>query len=304
MLSSYNISVERLKRAIQGKGLMVEKRVKSDVVAPGVPAKGTVRDYWETICVVLIFVLFARTWVFQNSNIPSGSMKDTLLVGDRVLVNYFIYGPALFSWERALLPIREPSQKDIVVFKYPGKPDVPFIKRVIAKGGDVVQVVRDRAYVNGKALDEPYANIPDYMRQGATDPPPLPPSESIPVLPDYLTQPEAFAVMTQPGRVDVSLKEMQEGETLGREDFGPYRIPAGHLFVMGDNRASSEDSRYWGALDEKMVLGRAWIVWWSFKEGDYDYMKSSPGDIAKKLGDKVIHFFSKTRWNRILERPK
>src|SRR5512135_561054 len=85
-------------------------------------AKGMVREYWETICVVLIFVLFARTWIFQNSNIPSGSMKNTLLVGDRLLVNSFVYGPALSGLERALLPIRSPKPGDIVVFKFPGNP--------------------------------------------------------------------------------------------------------------------------------------------------------------------------------------
>ncbi len=281
---------------------MAERRPKTaEPPHPG-PPKGVVRDYWETICVVLVFVLFARTWVFQNSNIPSGSMKDTLLVGDRLLVNSFVYGPALFGWERAVLPLRAPEPGDIIVFKYPGKPDVPFIKRVIARAGDVVQVVQNRAFVNGKALAEPYARIPDYQRQAVQEPPP--PAGPIPLLPDYLQEPERFTVETLPGRVDVSLKPTGQPDSIGREDFGPYRIPPGHLFVMGDNRTSSEDSRFWGALDEKMVLGRAWIIWWSFEEGDYDYMKTAPHDVARRLGNKVLHFFDKTRWSRILRRPR
>lgn len=268
------------------------------------PPKGTVRDYWETICVVLVFVLFARTWVFQNSNIPSGSMKDTLLVGDRLIVNSFVYGPALFGWERGLLPLREARPGDIVVFKFPGRPDVPFIKRVIARGGDVVQVVQNRAYVNGVALQEPHAKIPAFQAEGTRQPDPLPPADAVPLLPDYLREPERFSVQVSPGRVDVTLKTAEDGWGVGRENFGPYRVPEGHLFVMGDNRLSSEDSRYWGALDESMVLGRAWIIWWSFEEGDYDYMRNRPADLFRKAADKVVHFFDKTRWERILQRPR
>jgi signal peptidase I len=73
---------------------------------------------------------------------------------------------------------------------------------------------------------------------------------------------------------------------------------------MGDNRQNSEDSRYWGSLDENLVLGRAWIIWWSFTEGDFDYLRNSPGAVLKRIGDKILHFFGKTRWNRILMRPR
>lgn len=269
---------------------------------PGVPAKGVVREYWETICVVLIFVLFARTWIFQNSNIPSGSMKNTLLVGDRLLVNSFIYGPTEWGWMRAVLPMREVQKGDIIVFKFPGNPQVPFIKRVIAKGGDLVQVVNNHVFVNGKMLLEGYTLLDPEIKGSYVEPPELP--ASVPELPDYLATPELFNVEASPDRVDVTLKSPQGMETMGRAYFGPYRIPAGHLFVMGDNRMNSEDSRYWGALDERMVLGKAWIIWWSFKEGDYDYLRNSPGDMLKRLGDKVGHFFGKTRWDRIGMRPR
>ena len=272
--------------------------------AGGAPAKGTIREYWETICVVLIFVLFARTWVFQNSNIPSGSMKDTLLVGDRLLVNSFLFGPTLFGFEKKLLPIRSVKVGDIVVFKYPGNPQVPFIKRVIAKEGDVVQVVNNHVFVNGKMLVEGYTLLPADIKGSYVEPPPLPPESAIPLLPDYLAQPEAFNREEFMGRVDVTLKNPGGVDAMGRAYFGPFRIPKGHLFVMGDNRLNSEDSRYWGALDEKMVLGKAWVIWWSFVEGDGDYLRNSPGDLAKRFVDKIAHFYSKTRWNRILMRPR
>lgn len=269
-----------------------------------ISAKGVVREYWETICVVLIFVLFARTWIFQNSNIPSGSMKDTLLVGDRLLVNSFLYGPALSGLEHSFLPVRQVQKGDIVVFKFPGNPQVPFIKRVIARGGDVVQVVNNHVFVNGTMLVEGYTLLPAEVKGAYVEPPPAVAAAAVPELPDFLAQPERFTVESLPDRVEVNIKDPQAMEAMGKAYFGPYRIPQGHLFVMGDNRMNSEDSRYWGALDERMVLGKAWIIWWSFKEGDYDYLRNSPGDMLKRLGDKVGHFFGKTRWGRIGMRPR
>jgi signal peptidase I len=276
----------------------------AEIAATQPPAKGTLREYWETICLVLIFVLFARTWLFQNSNIPSGSMKDTLLVGDRLIVNSFIFGPTQWGWEKGLLPIRDLDRGDIVVFKFPGNPDVPFIKRVIAKEGDVVQLVNNRLFLNGRPVVESYVRLDESVKNALVPIPTLPKPDDIPPLPDFLQQPSLFDVERSPGRVDVRLREPQGVESFGRSSFGPYRIPEGHLFVMGDNRMNSEDSRYWGALDRKMVLGRAWVIWWSFEEGDYDYMRSSPADIVRRIVDKVIHFVPKTRWKRILQRPE
>lgn len=267
------------------------------------PKKGTIRDYWETLCLVLIFVLFARTWVFQNSNIPSGSMKNTLLIGDRLIVNSFVFGPTLSDLEKKILPIRNIKQGDIVVFKYPGKPEVPFIKRVVAKAGDTVYVLHQHVFVNGKELNEPYTVLPEPIKNAKVDPVELPPKEQIPLLPDYLRTPEAFEVETSPGRVDLRIKSDGGGGDLFRDAFGPYVIPEGHIFVMGDNRLNSEDSRYWGALDEKMVLGKAWIIWWSYEEGDYDYLRNSAKDMFGKIFKKVIHFFDKTRWSRMFMRP-
>lgn len=280
----------------------IKKKRDRNVVKPEIPPKRIFRDYWETICVVLIFVLFARTWVFQNSNIPSGSMKDTLLVGDRLLVNSFCFGPTLSPLEKVVLPIRDVKRGDIVVFKFPGNTQVPFIKRVIAKGGDVVQIVDHHVFLNGKMLLEGYTKLPDSIKDTYLPPPKLKPGAVIPYLPDYLTQPEAFRVDHYGNRVEVSLKGGGY-QALDQGNFGPYRIPEGHLFMMGDNRLYSEDSRYWGALDEHLVLGKAWVIWWSFKEKDNDYLKNSPSQITDKILDKVVHFFSKTRWRRIMRRP-
>jgi len=118
--------------------------------------KGFWRENIETILICVIFVLFARTFVFQQSKIPTGSMEDTLLVGDYILVNRFQYAPAMFDWERAILPARKVRRGDVVVFKFPGKPETDYIKRVIGLPGDVVEVRGGQVLVNGRPLREPY----------------------------------------------------------------------------------------------------------------------------------------------------
>ena len=120
------------------------------------PHKGFVRENYETILICVVFVLFARTFVFQQSKIPTGSMEDTLLVGDYILVNRFQFAPALFGWERHLLPQRPIRRGDVVVFKYPRQVEVDYIKRVIGLPGEVVEVRDRQLIVDGRVIDEPY----------------------------------------------------------------------------------------------------------------------------------------------------
>jgi len=120
------------------------------------PRKGIIRDYFETIVVCVIFVIFSRAFVFQQSKIPSGSMKDTLLVGDYIMVNRFAYAPTASSLEKTLLPVRGVERGDVIVFKYPDDPDTDFIKRVIGLPGETVEMRGGRTLINGKPLDEPY----------------------------------------------------------------------------------------------------------------------------------------------------
>ena len=127
----------------------------TDTTRPPAP-KGLLRDYVETILVCVIFVIFTRAFVFQQSKIPSGSMEDTLLIGDYIMVNRFVYAPSTFGWEKALLPIRELRRGDIVVFKFPQEPEVDYIKRCVGLPGDTVELRRGVLHVNGRAVDEPY----------------------------------------------------------------------------------------------------------------------------------------------------
>jgi signal peptidase I len=121
--------------------------------------KSVLRDYFETIVVCVIFVLFSRAFVFQQSKIPTGSMKNTLLVGDYIMVNKFVYGPASSGLERAVLPVKPIEHGDVVVFKYPLEPEVDYIKRVIGLPGDQVEIRRGQVLLNDEILEEPYVRF-------------------------------------------------------------------------------------------------------------------------------------------------
>ena len=124
--------------------------------------KSLFRDYFETIATCVIFVLFARTFVFQQSKIPTGSMIPTLLIGDYIMVNKFVYSPSLDgvpvlgALERFLMPVRDVRRGDVVVFKFPEEPEKDYIKRVIGLPGEVVEIRERQVYVDGRKLDEPY----------------------------------------------------------------------------------------------------------------------------------------------------
>src|SRR5258706_431388 len=123
--------------------------------------KGIARDYFETIVTCVIFVLFARTFTFQQSKIPTGSMIPTLLVGDYIMVNKFAYSPMstlglLASVEKTLLPVRDVKRGDIVVFKFPEEPEKDYIKRVIGLPGETIEIRDRQVYIDGKPLEEPY----------------------------------------------------------------------------------------------------------------------------------------------------
>ena len=200
--------------------------------------KSTLREYFESILVAVVLALFVRTFVFQAFKIPTGSMKPNLLVGDHLIVNKFIFAPAVFGLERVLLPMRPIERGDIIVFKFPEEPERDFIKRVIGLPGDTLELRNQTVLINGQALTEPYAH--------------------------YLFPPAAEGQM--------------EGDL--RRKYGPVTVPAGHFFMMGDNRDDSQDSRFWGFLPETYVKGRALFIYWSFDTPE----DGSPGGFAPRWG--------------------
>jgi len=219
--------------------------------------KSTVREYYEALLIAVIFVNFARIFVFQAFKIPTGSMEDNLKVGDHIIVNKFIYGPGPALG--GLLPLRDVKRGDIIVFRYPLQPDTDFVKRVIGMPGDTVEIRDKVVSVNGTALSEPYV---------LHDDPQI-----------YPLQP----ALPEPYR--------------SRDQFGPFKVPQGQYFAMGDNRDRSSDSRYWGTVPRTMIKGRAFMVYWSFR-GQPPPPDAPPSDRVKELFGVVIHFFTRTRWDR------
>lgn len=224
--------------------------------------KSTVREYFESIVIAVILALFIRTFVVQAFKIPTGSMEENLLIGDHLLVNKFVFGPSESGLERTLLPIGTIKRDDVIVFKYPEEPERDFIKRVVGLPGETVEVREKKVYINGQALDEPYAH---YLQPAA--------------------DPSEFHEVTS---FDV------------RERYGPVTVPANQFFVMGDNRDNSQDSRYWGFLPRENIKGKALLIYWSYEAGREDYEDAGVGATLRGLGSVFVHFFTRTRWDRML----
>jgi signal peptidase I len=224
--------------------------------------KSTIREYFESIVIAVILALFIRTFVVQAFKIPTGSMEENLLIGDHLLVNKFVFGPTETAAERALLPMGTIKRGDILVFKYPVEPDRDFIKRVIGLPGETVELREKRVYINGKPLDEPYVH--------------------------FLEPPGAASELHEVTSFDV------------RERYGPVTVPANQYFMMGDNRDNSQDSRYWGFMPRENVKGKALLIYWSYEAGREDYEDEGAGATLKGLGSVFVHFFTRTRWDRML----
>ncbi|MGE5175984.1 MAG: signal peptidase I [Hyphomicrobiales bacterium] len=190
-------------------------------------AKSAIREYVEAIVLAIVLTIVIRGLVIQAFRIPTGSMEDTLLVGDFLFVNKMVYGSEVdigFGGQRLLYyrfpAIAEPKPGDVIVFRYPEDPSRDFIKRCVAVGGQQVEIRDKVLYVDGEARVEPYAIHKDPR-----------------VLPR---------------------------ETSRRDNFGPIVVPRGTLFMMGDNRDLSDDSRFWGPLPRDLVKGKAMFLYWSW----------------------------------------
>ncbi len=178
--------------------------------------KSVFREYVEAGLIAIILALFIRTFVIQAFKIPSGSMIPTLLVGDHILVNKFIYGIKIPFVNKTLIPIRSPQRNDVIVFIYPKDTSKDFIKRVIGLPGDELKMVGRKIYINGELYEDKYGH------------------GQMPLF--------HFGV-----------------------NYGPVvKVPKGHLFVMGDNRDNSSDSRVWGFVPLESVRGEALIIYWSW----------------------------------------
>jgi len=181
----------------------------------GSKKKSVIREWVESIVIAFILAMFIRTFVIQAFKIPTGSMRTTLLEGDAILVNKFIYGAKIPFTSWSLPAVRKPARGDVIVFIYPNEPKKDFIKRLVGLEGDTVEIKNGTIYINDKPLNNPVFNQKYYYNRG------------------------------------------EYGET-GKK----ILVPKDSFFVLGDNSASSQDSRYWGFVPKKNILGEAILIYW------------------------------------------
>jgi signal peptidase I len=251
------------------------------------PPRGLLREYFESAAVVLVMAVFFMTFVAQAAEVPSASMENTVYVGDRFLINKFIFAPGPVL---PFLPQREIRRGDIVVFKYPAE-SAPsekivqfktlFIKRVVGLPGETVEVRGPNVYVDGKLLPEYRIEARDPLR-----------GNDKAELKDLHTA----AGTEGPYKVFYTPETLTKGETVPVPQDAVYavrrsfRIPEGHYFMMGDNRDNSRDSRFWGPVARDLIIGRAMFVIWSS-----DLSRPQQPGVSGFVSD----FFNNTRWGRI-----
>lgn len=215
-------------------------------------------EYSASFFPVILAVFLVRSFVVEPFKIPSGSMIPTLHIGDFILVNKFDYGIRLPLLNKKIVNIGEPQRGDVMVFRYPKDESEDYIKRVIGVPGDIVAYENKRLTINGKPL--PMTQLPDYFDQ-----------ERIAYFKQY---DETIGSVTHRILNDPNVPPF----ILGASDF-PYRnnctynsegvvckVPPGHYFMMGDNRDDSADSRYWGFVPEKNIIGKAFFIWMNFSD--------------------------------------
>ncbi len=220
-------------------------------------------DWTAGLFPVIAVVFVLRSFLFEPFKIPSGSMIPTLLIGDLILVNKFTYGLRLPVLNTKITEGNAPKRGDVMVFRYPPKPSLDYIKRVVGVPGDEVSYLNKELAVNGKAV--PKAALPDYFDE------------------DTVRYSKQFSQTVQTAGAESGNKTYQVLNDADRPAFVPgaddfagkencrysaegvvCKVPAGHYFMMGDNRDNSLDSRYWGFVPEKNIVGRAFYVWMNF----------------------------------------
>ncbi|HEY5883986.1 MAG TPA: signal peptidase I [Pyrinomonadaceae bacterium] len=269
-----------------GRSRVVEPEIK-----PKGPTKSVPREYFESAVVTVIMALFGMTFIVQAVKVPTGSMQNTITIGDHLLVNKFIFAPGRTL---PLLPQREIRKGDIIVFKYPGnkydptrdqRPDnkpifTNYVKRVIGAPGDRISIEGTNIIVNGQPLPEHKIEAIDKGdNESPLDVRNDPPRKTG----------ESYNVYYDPNALEQASEDFAVFKFEG--DGHEIAVPEGKYFVMGDNRGNSEDSRYWGFVPRDMVIGRAMFVYWSYDE-------SMPNSTAPFPFNVVSDFIYNTRWSR------
>jgi signal peptidase I len=222
-------------------------------------------EYPKSFFPVLLIVFLLRSFLAEPFKIPSSSMRPTLEVGDFILVNKFAYGIRLPILERKIVPVGEPQRGDVVVFRYPVNPSQDFIKRVIGVGGDEVVYRDKRLTVNGKPLPQEADGTYSYV-EGLRFETTNRRTETA----DTGSGTRAYEIAESPNAQPVypqNVRPFPDRQNCDYNDRGfVCRVPAGHYFMMGDNRDNSDDSRYWGFVPDDHIRGRAFFVWFNWDD--------------------------------------
>ncbi len=232
----------------------------------------TLKEYVEALIVAAVLALFIRAFVVQAFKIPTGSMLETLQIGDQLLVSKFHYGVKLPFTERVLIPVSEPMRGDIIVFEYPfdevldatrpNLKDVDFVKRIVGLPGDTVEIRAKEVFVNGQPATGPYVQ---HVREDV-EPSPLP---------------EGHPEVTVDFKGYFDHCEDASSICRAKRDWMPkITVPEGKFFVMGDNRDESFDSRFWGFVSRESIKGKAMVIYWSW---------TGPGNIRWERLGKMLH---------------
>ncbi len=223
--------------------------------------RSVARLYFEALVMALVLWMFVSTFVVQPVAVPTGSMLNTILVGDHVLVDRVIFGSP--QWLFPLMPYGSLRRGDVVVFKHPNDPATLYVKRVIGLPGETLEVYGARVYINGKELPENRALVTDTTS-----------NDRLEVEGDVRPAEGARYTVYFSELRDLSESDDAEFSSLVSADRGmfgvgkPFTIPDGQYFCMGDNRDNSEDSRYWGTVPRANIVGRAVAVYWSSQGGN------------------------------------
>ena len=245
-----------------------ETQSQSQAASQHEPPRGAIAEWAITI----LLLLFGTTTLVQAFVIPTGSMEDTLLIGDHLLVDKLAYAPS-GAFSKYILPYENPKHGDIIVFRYPVDITQTFVKRVIGVPGDHLKIINQIVYRNGHKLDEPYVYhknpYPDSFR-------------------DNFPSSEPNLMLLDPAR-DMLANNVLNGEVV---------VPPESFFAMGDNRDNSLDSRYWGFVPRGNIIGKPLIIYWSYDANTEALAGSSVNSLVGHFIDLGEHFFTKTRWSR------
>jgi signal peptidase I len=245
---------------------------KDDLERP--PQRNSVAEW----AVTLLLLLFGTTTLGQAFVIPTGSMQDTLLIGDHLLVDKLAYSPA-GAISKHILPYEDPKHGDIIVFRYPADLTDTLVKRLIGMPGDRLKIASGVVYRNGVRLNEPYV-----YHKYAYDP-------TLDNFPNECCRPVREELAEQ-FQKDMLSHNVQNGEVV---------VPPGMYFAMGDNRDNSSDSRYWGFVPRENIIGKPILIYWSYRASTEDLTGSTAGSMLTHLVDLGQHFFTRTRWDRTLK---